>query len=187
MNRSFFKYLLVGIAFVGTQEFWVTVIWRGNVFGFILAVLITQVLFLTFTYFCGEVIERGLKRTGLVEPVAYGVFGLVGLGVIEWYFVGNVPGSEASQIVMFSTWGGCVVMARIFTDNDVHLQKLKTAILWVFVPFAVLFTLLGLLLPTYELRFTVTYLAANFGYLAFNIFYIIFFIKKFIAVRISIS
>lgn len=179
MKRNKFKYLLFGVLFVGIQEFWVSVIWRGDFVGFVLAVLITETVFFTFTYLCGLLFERQLKGSRLIEPILFVVFGVTGLVVIEWWFVGNTPSSEASQIVMFSTWGGSAIMARIFTDQDARLNRLRKLILMTFVPVAALATLLGLTLPTHEMRFTVTYLTANFGYLALNVFYLMFFIQKF--------
>ena len=182
MNRNYLKYLAFGILFVGVQEFWVSVIWRGEIMGFVLAVLITEVAFFSFTYFCGMLLERFFGHTRFLEPVAYLIFGLSALIIIEWYFMGNLPGGEASQFVMFSTWGGAAVMARIFTDEGVGLQRLRKIILATYLPFAVLFTVLGLILPSQELRFAVTYLAAVNGYVALNIFYLIFFWKKYKAI-----
>jgi len=179
MQRNFKKYLLFGILYVGIQEFWVSVIWRQDIVSFILAVVITETLFLSFTFYAGKTLERFVSPR-FVDFFTYLVSGIVGLATIEWYFAGNAPGqTEANQFVMFTTWGGAALFARIQTDNLVD-SKMKKIILRLFLVFSVPATVLGLLLLFVNppLSFAVTYVAAVLGYPLMNILFVWFFIKK---------
>ena len=97
---------------------------------------------------------------------------------------GNVPGGQASQIVMMSTWAGSVMMARLFTDPTLSLVRFKKIVLRIFLILVIPVTLLGLLLANSSGNglsnpgFVITYFAANIGYPLMNIFWIIFFVKK---------
>ena len=118
MKRNYIKYLLYGILFVGTQEFWVSVLWDGNIRSFILAVVILEVLFLTVTYILGKLIDKIFSKIRIADIVAYVVSGIIGLVVIEWMFVGNTPDKLSTwhQFVMFGTWGGSALFARMHTE-----------------------------------------------------------------------
>jgi hypothetical protein len=158
---------------VGTQEFWVSVLWRADIRSFLLAVIITEGLFLTFTLWLGNLLDRLLYRTGVADLVAYVLFGGVGLLAIEWLFAGNVPGStEANQFVMFTTWGGAALFARMFTDESAR-GNARTYALRFFLVFAGLATVLGLLFLAINppLTFAVTYVAAVLGYPLMNVFF----------------
>ena len=179
MQRNFKQYLFFGILYVGIQEFWVSVIWRQDIVSFILAVVITETLFFSFTYYAGKTLERFVSPR-FVDFFAYLVFAMVGLATIEWYFAGNVPGqTEANQFVMFTTWGGAALFARIQTDNLVD-PRTKKIILRLFLAFSVPATVVGLLLLVVnrQLSFAVTYVAAILGYPLMNILFVWFFVKK---------
>ena len=106
--------------------------------------------------------------------------------VIEWMFMGNVPGSGRNQYVMFSTWGGAALIARLFTDTSSDLERIKKVFLKTFIPFAIIFTLLGILIPSYvlitpeqvPLSFFLTYNGANFIYPLFTLLYLWLFAHK---------
>lgn len=92
--------------FVGIQIFWVSVIWRGDIFGYVLEVIITDVLFVTFTYFLVKLIDNIFSKFRIADVIVYLLSGVIGLVIIEWMFAGNFPGkTEASQLTMFTTWG----------------------------------------------------------------------------------
>jgi hypothetical protein len=149
--------------YVGVQEFWVSVLWRGDIRSFLLAVIITEGVFLAVTLYLGKFLDRALHRTGVADLVAS----------IEWLFAGNVPGrTEANQFVMFTTWGGAALFARMFTDESAR-GNARTYALRFFLLFAGSATVLGLafLLVNPRLSFAVTYVAAILGYPLMNVFF----------------
>jgi hypothetical protein len=84
-----------------------------------------------------------------------------------------VPGStEANQFVMFTTWGGAALFARMFTDESAR-GNARTYALRFFLAFAGLATVLGLLFLVINppLTFVVTYGAAVLGYPLMNVFF----------------
>jgi hypothetical protein len=193
MKRNYLKFLLFGILFVGVQEFWVSVLWKLGteslttlLFNFFLAVVITEVLFLTVAFYGGKLIDKMFSKLRIADLVSYIVFGMLGLIVIEWVYMGNVPGSGRNQFVMFSTWGGAALIARLFTDESIYLEKIKFVFLKTFIPFAVIFTIFGIIIPStilitpeqVALSFFLTYNGANFLYPLFNIIYLWFFVNK---------
>lgn len=175
------RYLLFGILYVGIQEFWVSVLWKGSIVAFVLAVVITEVIFLTVTYQLGKVIDTIFAKLRIADVIAYVVFGLLGLVTIEWMFAGNRPGqTEANQFVMFTTWGGAALFARMMTDGAENVEKIKKYSLRFFLLFTGLATALGLVLSVInpQLSFAVTYVAAVLGYPIMNVFFIWYFIRK---------
>ena len=92
---------------------------------------------------------------------------------IEWLYAGNVPGeTEANQFVMFTTWGGAALFARMFTDESAR-GNARTYALRFFLLFAGSATVLGLLFLIIDpsLSFAVTYVAAVLGYPLMNVFF----------------
>ena len=186
VKRNYLKFVLYGILVVGIQEFWVSYVWRNDIKSFLMAVIILEVLFLTFAFHFGKLIDKLFTKLRIADLIAYLIFGLVGLIVIEWFFAGNWPGSGRNQFVMFSTWGGAALIARLFTDNSYDLKNVKKYFLKFYIPFAAIVTVLALIFPStltfspekVSASFAITYLAANWGYPLMNIFYIWFIIKK---------
>ena len=176
---KYFKFLLLGILFVGTQEFWVSFIWRGEFASFALAVLITETLFLTVAFFLAKLFRR-IPGPRFSSLALYLSMGLIGLVVIEWIIVGNLPGqTEASQIVMFPTWGGSAIFALILTDENAN-EKLKRFMVLTFAILAAIATIVSLILMSVnpQLSFALTYLTAITLYPCMNIFYIWHFIGE---------
>ena len=181
MQRSLIRFLSFGILYVGIQEFWVSVIWRGDLAAFFLAVAVTEVLFLLFAYFVGKLVDRLFSWLRVADIVAYLLFGAVGLVTIEWIFAGNLPGkTEANQFVMFTTWGGAALFARLFTDRAPYLERVRKYALASFLAFVGVATALGITfsVSNSSFAFAATYIAAIFGYPAMNVFFIWFFIRK---------
>jgi hypothetical protein len=180
-KRRYIHFLLFGILYVGIQEFWVSVLWKGSLISFALAVVITEVLYLTFAFFVGKWIDAIFSKIRIADLVAYVVCGLVGLITIEWIFVGNRPGeTEANQFVMFTTWGGAALFARMMTDSSANVVKVKLYALRFFLLFTGLATLLGLIFAVInsQLTFAITYVAAILGYPIMNVFFIWYFFIK---------
>ena len=179
MERSYIKYLLFGILFVGMQEFWVNVIWRGNLISFILAIVILDFIFVSITYHVSKFLDK--KLPGIADIIIYLMFGIIGLVFIEWILWTNAPGqTEANQFVMFTTWAGTAIFARIFTDKSNNLEKIKKYLFRYFIFLTGTATLIGIIFLAInpQISFIVTFLAANIGYPLMIPFFIWYFIKK---------
>lgn len=161
--NTYLRFLLFGILFVGTQEFWVTFLWRGELFYFFLAVVFMEIPFLTIMWFIAK------KTRPWITYLVSGVFGLV---VIEWLYAGNLPGGEASQFVMFTTWAGATLFALMYTDG--RDSKVKNYAMKYFLTFTGLATALGLVFffANPQISFVITYWAAIIGYPIMTIFFI---------------
>ncbi|HIP24611.1 MAG TPA: hypothetical protein EYG79_13620 [Rhodobacteraceae bacterium] len=150
----YLKFLSFGILFVGLQEFWVSYIWRGDFRSFVLAITITEGLFLSIAFALRRWLPLRFEALGL-----FIIMGLLGLVGIEWLLVGNTPSqSDASQIVMFATWGGAAVFALLQTDKAAP-KRLKRFAFWAFLVPALLATLAALATGQ-ETAFAITYLTA---------------------------
>ena len=88
--------------------------------------------------------------------------------------VGNSPwgAPQANQLGMFSYHATTAMTSLIFTDPSPALAKLKKAILAYFIPYSIAGTVLGFLLPTYELRLNILIWAVIVGYTVMHAFYI---------------
>jgi len=184
MENRFGKYLLFGLLFIGFQTFWVSVIWRNDITGFILELVITDVLFLIVNYFAGIILDKFIPRKGLSDLLIYFFAAFLGLVVIEWIFVGNFPGeTEASQFVMFTTWGGAAFFARMFSYKSSNLIKIRKYTFLFFVTFAGIATVLGLLFLAVNPKtsFVITYYAATVGYPLMVPFFIWYAMKKIVS------
>jgi len=176
--KKFATYLLVGLVFYAVMEYMFSVIIRGDYSNF-LGSIIFNTIYLAVVYFSSKIIDRIFEQWKIEDIVVYFVYGIAGLA-IEWFLIGNSPwgNPNASQLTMFSYWAGAVIMARIFTNNDNGLLRIRRAILLFFIPYSVLSITLGHFLPTHELRFVVMILLAIAGYNLMNIFYIWYIIYR---------
>ncbi len=168
---------MYGLLFIGVQTFWVSVIWRGDIRGYILELLITDILFVTGTFMAGRMLFsfRG------ADVLIYLLAGFAGLVIIEWLFAGHWPGkTEASQFVMFTTWAGISAFARMMTDTSQNIQMVRSATFLFLLCLGGGGTITGLLLKAVNspLVFKVTYLAANIGYPLMMPFFIVYFVQK---------
>ena len=177
--KQYTIYILVGLVFFAVMEYMFSVIIRGDLSNF-LGSIIFNAFYLTIGYFSSKVIDRFFKPWKIEDVIIYLFYGCVGLA-IEWYLIGNSPWNnpDANQIAMFSYWAGAVIIARIFTNPDNDLWKLKRAILLFFIPYSVISIALGHILPTYELRFGIMILLAIAGYDFMNLFYFWYFYHRF--------
>lgn len=184
MFNNYIRFLLFGILFLGIQEFWVSTLWGGSFFNFILAVIVTEITFLTLGYFLIKLFKK-LFSERISNITTYVFSGLLGLILIEWIFMGyNLShpdnGNLWSQFTMFTNWGGIILFAKIMLDNSNEIFKLKKYMFRFFISFTGFATFMGLLFLfiNSQITFVVTYLATIIGYPLMNIFFIWYFIKK---------
>jgi hypothetical protein len=82
---------------------------------------------------------------------------------------------------MFTTWGGGVVFARMFTDKSPELDRVKRIslryCLTLIVTASVIATIFKFI--NFRITFAVTYLAALFGYTFMNVFFIWLFVIRY--------
>ncbi|MBC8877097.1 MAG: hypothetical protein H8E44_47315 [Planctomycetes bacterium] len=82
------------------------------------------------------------------------------------------------QLTMFTTWGGGVVFARMFTDKSPELDRVKRISLRYFLTLIVTASVIATIFKfiNFRITFAVTYLAALFGYTFMNVFFIWLFV-----------
>ena len=173
--KKIWIYLIAGLFFSLVMEFMFQVQIQNNVVGFLMTPII-QIPFLLLAYFTSKFI---FKNSRFREIMIYVIYGLIGLFIIEWLYVGNTPwgNPDATQFIMFSYWGGAVIFARILTDKDKLVKKLKKWTLNYFIIYSLIAIFLGFLIPFNE-RLGIIVLMAIVGYGLMNIFYIWYFVKK---------
>ncbi|MBL7041496.1 MAG: hypothetical protein ISR77_22875 [Pirellulaceae bacterium] len=179
MNRSYLRFVATGWLFVGTQEYWVAFLWRNDLIGMLLAILVLETGFFTLGFLLGKVIDSRFPSLRYNDLVVYFVMGLMGLILIEWLFVGNWPWVQPTiQLTMFTTWGGGVVFARMFTDKSPELDRVKRISLRYFLTLIVTASVIATIFKfiNFRITFAVTYLAALFGYTFMNVFFIWLFV-----------
>lgn len=179
MNRSYLRFIATGWLFVGTQEYWVALLWRNNLLGMLLAILVLETSFFTLGFLLGKAIDSRFPSLRYNDLIVYIVMGLVGLVLIEWLFVGNWPWVQPTiQLTMFTTWGGGVVFARMITDKSPELDRVKRISLRYFLTLIVTASVIATIFKFIDFRitFAVTYLAALFGYTFMNVFFIWLFV-----------
>jgi hypothetical protein len=179
MSRSYLRFVATGWLFVGTQEYWVAFLWRNNLLGMLLAILVLETSFFTLGFVLGKAIDSRFPSFKYNDIIVYIVMGLVGLVLIEWLLVGNWPWVHpTTQLTMFTTWGGGVVFARMITDKSPELDRVKRISLRYFLALIVTVSVIATIFKFIDFRitFAVTYLAALFGYTFMNVFFIWLFV-----------
>ena len=145
----------------------------------LLAILVLETGFFTLGFLLGKVIDSRFPSLRYNDLVVYFVMGLMGLILIEWLFVGNWPWVQPTiQLTMFTTWGGGVVFARMFTDKSPELDRVKRISLRYFLTLIVTASVIATIFKfiNFRITFAVTYLAALFGYTFMNVFFIWLFV-----------
>jgi hypothetical protein len=179
MNRSYLRFITTGWLFVGTQEYWVAFLWRDNLRGMLLAILVLETGFFTLGFLVSKAIDSRLPSFRYNNLIVYIVMGLGGLVLIEWLFAGNWPWvNPTTQLTMFTTWGGGVVFARMFTDKSPGRDRVKRMSLCYFLILVITASVVATIFKfiNFKVTFAVTYLAALFGYTFMNVFFIWLFV-----------
>jgi len=174
--KKIWAYLISGLFFMLVMEFMFQFQIQNNLIGFLMTPII-QIPFLLFAYFTSRFL---FKNSRFHEFFIFIVYGLIGLFIIEWLYVGNTPwgNPDAVQWIMVSYWGGAIIFARIMTSKNQSISKLKKWMIWYFAIYTILAIGLGFLIP-FEERLGIIVLMAVVGYGIMNIFYFWFFAKKF--------
>lgn len=179
MNKDYFRFITTGWLFVGTQEYWVAFLWRDNLRGMLLAILVLETGFFTLGFLLSKAIDSRLPSFRYNNLVVYIVMGLVGLVLIEWLFAGNWPWVHpTTQLTMFTTWGGGVVFARLVADKSPERERVKRTSLCYFLILVITASVVATIFKFVNVKvtFAVTYLAALIGYTFMNVFFIWLFV-----------
>ncbi len=177
-QNNYLRFLLFGLLFIWVQTFWVSVIWRGEIISYILELLITDTIFVSIWFHINKI----FKKYNINDLFLYLLFWIIGLVIIEWIFAGNFPGqTEANQFVMFTTWWGTILFAKMFTEKSIELVRLKKYTFNYFLSFTWIATLISLifLIINPEISFVITYIAAIIGYPIMTVFFLIYLFKKY--------
>lgn len=173
MNK-FLKFILVGYIFAMVVEFQFNILATGNIGNFIFTGIFYPV-YLTLVYFSSKLIDRIFKSKYKASIVYYLIFGFIGL-MLEWFMIGNSPwqNPDANQAGMFAFWVALTFMPRIFTDEEHDVAGLKRGIKKIYAAYAIITTIVGLILPP---AFRIFWLATfvTIAYLLMNIFYLQYF------------
>ena len=172
--KDIFKFIAVGFIFAIITEFQFNILALGNVGNFIFDLFFYPV-FLIFVYFSNAVLGRIFKNKILSGVLFYLIFGIFGLA-FEWYLMGNSPWAnpDANQIGMFSFWVAVTFMPKIFIEREEKFNNLKKKIVFYFVPFSAITTVIGIVLPSDFRVFWLVWFAI-IGYTFMQVFYIKYF------------
>jgi hypothetical protein len=138
---------------------------------------ILQIPFLLFAHYTSPFL---FKNSKLNEFWIYLFYGLIGLFIIEWVYVGNSPWANpnANQFIMFSYWGGSIIFARIISNKTESVQAIRKWTKRYFIIYSILAITLGFLIPQ-DQRLTLIVLMAIIGYGFMNVLYFLYFVKRF--------
>ena len=165
------KFILTGFIFAQVLEFQFNILITQN-YGNWIFTLIYYPFILWIAYLSNEWIDKIVKRKKLADLIYFFGWGAFGLFVMEWMIIGNSPAGnpDASQIGMFSVWVAVTFMTRIFVNPDPNFSKLKHKIKIYFVSYAIITTLLGLVIP-FPFKLVIIIWGGIIGYTYMNIYY----------------
>lgn len=135
----------MGVASMASAEFQTNVLLRGNLIGWILAMVIVYAGLSAIAW----MIDRKVTLEN-ADLWFYGAGGLFGLVIIEWILIGFYPGSGKPGIhaAMFTNWAAVFTIPRLFTaePTEDHL-RLRQAVKKTILHYSIAAPVLVLLLP----------------------------------------
>ena len=110
--RPFRRYVLFVVASMASAEFQTNVLLRGNLIGWVLAMVIVYAGLSAIGWLIDRQVDSPLADIGF-----YFLGGLFGLVIIEWVLIGFYPGSGKPGIhaAMFTNWAAVFTIPRLFT------------------------------------------------------------------------
>ena len=173
--KNFIKFILVGLGVVVAAEFQLGVIFRGDVIGYGITMLL-YVVILSLAYgFLKFAHKKWPKaKADIYYFIILSIFGLL----IEWFLLGTAPwlDNEANQFGMLAWWSALALVPRIFTDStasEALKKRIKiTLLVFSFGTLALVIPLhfMGQNTPAYIIFFfswLITYLSLYFAYIPY--------------------
>lgn len=143
--RPFRRYILLGVASMASAEFQTNVLLRGNLIGWLLAMVVVYAGLSAIAWLIGR-----MARSRHADLMFYAIGGLFGLVVIEWVLIGFYPGSGKPGIhaAMFTNWAAVFTIPRLFTAPPTEENlRLRARVKRTMLQYSLAAPVLVLLLP----------------------------------------
>lgn len=142
------KFILTGFIFAQVLEFQFNILITKNYSNWVFTLIYYPAL-LVIIYLFSKVIDKIIKRKKLADIFHFMFWGAFGLFIMEWVIIGNSPtgNPDAIQIGMLAFWLAVTFMPRIFINQNPRLEKLKHSIKKYFTWYAIITTILAIVIP----------------------------------------